>query len=208
LSDGNVAERDRASRAAATAADHVDVLIVGAGISGIGAAYHLQTQSPGKTFRIVETQADFGGTWRTHKYPGVRSDSDLHTFGYRFKAWRGPPIATAEEILAYMGEVIDENDIARHIRYRTRVLTADWSEADCRWVVELEDVDSGDRSRVTAASSGCDRATTATARATPRSGPARTTSTAASCTHRPGPRTWTSPASGLSSSGRARRRPP
>ena len=150
MSDGNVSERDHPSGAAAGAADHVDVLVVGAGISGVGAAYHLQTQSPGKTFRIVETQADFGGTWRTHKYPGVRSDSDLHTFGYRFKAWRGPPIATAEEILAYMGEVIDENDIARHIRYRTRVLTADWSEADCAWSVEMEDVDTGQRSRLTA----------------------------------------------------------
>lgn len=150
MSDGNVSER--ASGAAREVRDgaHFDVLIVGAGISGIGAAWHLQTQAAGKTYRIVETQEGFGGTWRTHTYPGVRSDSDLHTFGYRFKAWRGPPIATAGEILAYMGEVIDENDIARHIQYGTRVLTADWSEADCRWVVEMEDVHTGQRSGMTA----------------------------------------------------------
>ena len=150
MSDGNLSERTRDGSEPAGDAHQFDVLIVGAGISGIGAAWHLQTQAPGKTFCIVEALTDFGGTWRTHRYPGVRSDSDLHTFGYRFKAWRGPPIATGEEILAYMGEVIDENDIARHIQYRTRVLTADWSETDCRWVVDLEDVETGARRRVTA----------------------------------------------------------
>src|SRR5271156_5981364 len=94
--------------------EHFDVLIVGAGISGIGSAYHLTTQLPGTSFAILETQETFGGTWSTHRYPGIRSDSDLHTFGYRFKPWVGPPIATAAEILSYMGEVIDENDLARH----------------------------------------------------------------------------------------------
>ena len=79
--------------------EHFDVLIAGAGISGIGAAYHLQTQCPGKSFVVLESQASFGGTWRTHRYPGIRSDSDLFTFGYRFKPWQGAPIATAEEIL-------------------------------------------------------------------------------------------------------------
>ena len=74
---------------------HVDVLIVGAGISGIGSAYHLQQQCPGKSYAILEMKTTFGGTWETHKYPGVRSDSDLYTFGYRFKPWVGPPIATA-----------------------------------------------------------------------------------------------------------------
>ena len=98
--------------------EHFDVLIVGAGISGIGSAYHLTKQLPGTSFVVLEEQATFGGTWWTHKYPGIRSDSDLHTFGYSFKPWIGPPIATAEEILAYMGEVIDENDLARHIRYK------------------------------------------------------------------------------------------
>src|SRR5690606_28358642 len=96
--------------------EHFDVVIVGAGISGVGAAYHLKTQLPGSTFVVLETQDSFGGTWITHKYPGIRSDSDLHTFGYRFKPWVGPPIATAGEILKYMGEVIDDNDLGKHIR--------------------------------------------------------------------------------------------
>ena len=95
--------------------EHFDVLIVGAGISGVGAAYHLQQQCPEKTFVVLDALEDFGGTWLTHKYPGIRSDSDLFTFGYRFKPWTGPPIATAEEILAYMNEVIEENKIDQHI---------------------------------------------------------------------------------------------
>src|SRR6202050_1302593 len=100
------------------AVEHFDVLIVGAGISGIGGAYHLPKQCPSKTFVVLETKDDFGGTGQTHRYPGTRSDSDLYTFGYRFKPWTSAPIATAAEILSYMGEVIDENDLGRHIRYR------------------------------------------------------------------------------------------
>ena len=76
--------------------EHFDVLVVGAGISGVGGAYHLTTQCPDKSFVVLETQESFGGTWLTHTYPGIRSDSDLYTFGYRFKPWTGPPIATAE----------------------------------------------------------------------------------------------------------------
>ncbi len=82
------------------ATEHFDVLIVGAGISGIGSAYHLTKQRPGTSFVILETKDSFGGTWQTHRYPGIRSDSDLHTFGYSFKPWVGPPIATAAEILS------------------------------------------------------------------------------------------------------------
>ena len=93
-------------------------LIVGAGISGVGGAYHLTQQCPGTSFVVLEAQDSFGGTWLTHRYPGIRSDSDLYTFGYRFKPWTSAPIATAAEILSYMGEVIDENDLARHIRYQ------------------------------------------------------------------------------------------
>src|SRR5690348_9264244 len=107
---------------AGRATEHFDVLIVGAGISGIGAAYHLAKQLPGTSFVALETQESFGGTWITHKYPGIRSDSDLHTFGYRFKPWVGPPIATAAEILSYMNEVIEENDLGRHIRYGHRII--------------------------------------------------------------------------------------
>ena len=107
--------------------EHFDVLIVGAGISGVGAAYHLTQQCPGRSFVVLETQESFGGTWLTHRYPGIRSDSDLHTFGYRFKPWTSAPIATAAEILAYMGEVIEENDLGRHIRYQHKIASASWS---------------------------------------------------------------------------------
>lgn len=117
-------------------ATHVDVLIVGAGISGIGSAYHLQQQCPGKRYAILEMKHTFGGTWETHKYPGVRSDSDLYTFGYRFKPWVGTPIASAEAILAYMGEVIEENGIAPHIRYGHRITHAGWDSATNLWTVE------------------------------------------------------------------------
>jgi len=129
---------------AASGAEHFDVLIVGAGISGVGAAYHLKHQLPGKSFVVLETLESFGGTWLTHKYPGIRSDSDLYTFGYRFKPWVGPPIATAEEILRYVGEVIDENDLGRHIRYRHRITTASWSSRDNLWTIEAERLDTGE----------------------------------------------------------------
>jgi monooxygenase len=129
--------------------DHVDVLVVGAGISGIGAAYHLQTQRPGTTFAVVDALDSYGGTWWTHRYPGIRSDSDLYTFGYRFKPWRGNPIATAEEILRYLGDVIEDNDLARHITYRTRVERASWSSDHRRWTVELLDLETDARRQVT-----------------------------------------------------------
>ena len=128
-----------------TEAQHFDVLIVGAGISGVGSAYHLQQQSPGKSFVILETQAAFGGTWWTHQYPGVRSDSDIYTFGYRFKPWTGTPIASADKILEYMGEVIEENDLARHIRYGHRILESNWSSETSLWTVEAERVETGER---------------------------------------------------------------
>lgn len=110
-----------------------DVLIVGAGISGISAAWHLQHHRPGTSFAMLEREDGFGGTWYTHKFPGIRSDSDLYTFGFHFKPWVGPPIATAAEIQAYLGEVIAENGLGPHIRYRQSVETADWDSADQCW---------------------------------------------------------------------------
>ena len=122
--------------AASQAATYVDVLIVGAGISGIGSACHLKEQCPGKSFAVIEAKDTFGGTWETHKYPGVRSDSDLYTFGYRFKPWVGAPIASAEEILKYMGEVIEERGIGPQIHYGHRITQCSWSSADNLWTVE------------------------------------------------------------------------
>lgn len=125
-------------------AEHFDVLIIGAGISGVGGAYHLQQQCKGKRFVVLDALDDYGGTWRTHTYPGIRSDSDLYTFGYRFKPWTSAPVATADEILKYMGEVIEENDLARHIRYRHRIAKASWSSKHKRWTVEATRTDTGE----------------------------------------------------------------
>src|ERR1700741_3587723 len=124
-----------------TKIDHFDVVIVGAGISGAGAAYHLAKQCPGTSFVVLEAQESFGGTWVTHRYPGIRSDSDLYTFGYRFKPWTSAPIATAAEILAYMGEIIEENGLAPHIRYRHRISSARWSTSERRWTLEATRTD-------------------------------------------------------------------
>lgn len=135
---------DTRSVEASQMAEHFDVVIVGAGISGIGGAYHLTQQCPGTSFVVLESQASFGGTWITHRFPGIRSDSDLYTFGYRFKPWVGAPIATAAEILKYMNEVIDENDLGGHIRYRHRIGSASWSSADNLWTIEATRTDTGE----------------------------------------------------------------
>ena len=126
------------------AAEHFDVLIVGAGISGVGGAYHLTKQRPGTSFVVLESLESFGGTWLTHTYPGIRSDSDLYTFGYRFKPWVGPPIATRDEILSYMGEVIEDNDLAKHIRYHHQILSARWSSQQNQWSITARRSDTGE----------------------------------------------------------------
>lgn len=122
-----------------THTEHLDVLIVGAGISGIGAAYYLQREHPGRSYAIIEARDATGGTWDLFRYPGIRSDSDLHTFGYEFKPWRDEhAIATADKILAYLRETVAENGIDRRIRFRHKVLAAAWNSADSRWVVDIE----------------------------------------------------------------------
>lgn len=121
--------------------DILDVLIVGAGISGVGAAYHLRTRCPGKKVAVFEALDSFGGTWKVHTYPGIRSDSDLYTFGYRDKPWTGPPIATADEILTYMGEFIEENDLGPLIHYNHKITKAAWSSEDKLWTVTYETPD-------------------------------------------------------------------
>ncbi|MCF6735200.1 NAD(P)/FAD-dependent oxidoreductase [Blastococcus sp. KM273129] len=129
--------------------EHVDVLVVGAGISGIGAAHHLKDRFPGRSFAILDALDDRGGTWWTHRYPGVRSDSDLFTFGYRFKPWRGASIATSAEILSYLDEVIAEDGLADRIRYRHRVTSASWSSAERRWTVQVSREDTGEELTLT-----------------------------------------------------------
>jgi monooxygenase len=130
--------------------EHIDVLIVGAGISGIGAAYHLREQCPDKRFAVLDALDSFGGTWWTHRYPGVRSDSDLFTFGYRFKPWKGAPLASAAEILGYLGEAIEENGLGAYIRYSHRVTAASWSTDRRRWTVEATRGDTGEQLLITA----------------------------------------------------------
>ena len=129
---------EKPQQTSGAATQDFDVLIVGAGISGIGSAYHLKTQNPDKSFVMLEAKDDIGGTWHTHKYPGVRSDSDLYTFGYRFKPWVGPPIATAEEIRKYLRDVLAENDLGKAIRFGTLITRCSWSTAEKLWTVETK----------------------------------------------------------------------
>jgi cation diffusion facilitator CzcD-associated flavoprotein CzcO len=128
-----------------------DVLIIGAGISGIGAACYLQRDQPGRDYAILEARGDLGGTWDLFRFPGIRSDSDLETFGYEFKPWRDEhSIASADKILAYLRETVAENGVEGHIRYRSKARSASWSSADARWTVEVEDTETGSLSQVTA----------------------------------------------------------
>ena len=122
----------------------VDVLIVGAGLSGIGAAAHLTMQCPDKSYAIVEQRADMGGTWDLFRYPGIRSDSDMHTLGYRFKPWlHEKTIADGTSIHQYVHETADEYKIGPHIHFGHRVMSADWSSSEARWQVTAKAVDGG-----------------------------------------------------------------
>jgi cation diffusion facilitator CzcD-associated flavoprotein CzcO len=130
---------------------HFDVLIVGAGVSGIGTAYHLQDKLPGKSYAILETREAIGGTWDLFRYPGIRSDSDLHTFGYAFKPWTGEQaIADGPSIRDYIRETAQENGIDRHVQFGTRVIRAEWSSADALWTVEAARAATGERVELTA----------------------------------------------------------
>jgi cation diffusion facilitator CzcD-associated flavoprotein CzcO len=121
-----------------TAIEHLDVVIVGAGLSGIGAGYRLQTECPGKSYAILEARDVSGGTWDLFRYPGIRSDSDMFTLGYPFKPWRdGKAIADGPSILRYIRKTAAEFGIDRRIRYRTKVLSADWSTEAARWTLTI-----------------------------------------------------------------------
>jgi monooxygenase len=130
--------------------EHVDVLIVGAGISGVGAAHHLQERCPGRSYAVLEARADLGGTWDLFRYPGIRSDSDMHTLGFRFKPWTdAKAIADGPAILEYVRETARESGVEDRIRYNHRVVSAAWSSADARWTVEAERTDTGETAGLT-----------------------------------------------------------
>ena len=119
--------------------EHFDVVVVGAGISGIGAAYHLQTRCKDRSYVILEGRAKLGGTWDLFKYPGLRSDSDMHTLGFRFKPWKAQKaIADGPAILDYLRETTVENAIDQHIRYNHKVQHASWSTRDARWTLTID----------------------------------------------------------------------
>ncbi|MEU9823251.1 flavin-containing monooxygenase [Pseudonocardia alni] len=119
--------------------EHVDVLIVGAGLSGIGAAATLAREHPGRRYAILEARDAIGGTWDLFRYPGVRSDSDMQTLGYRFRPWTGEAsIADGPSILDYVRDTARESGVDRHVRLGHRVLAADWSSEHLRWTVRAE----------------------------------------------------------------------
>src|SRR5687768_14630562 len=118
-------------------AEHVDVLIVGAGLSGIGAGYHLQKNCPGKSYGILEGRDCIGGTWDLFRYPGIRSDSDMYTLGYSFRPWReAKAIADGASILKYVRDTARDYGIDKKIRFNHRVQRASWSSSDAKWTVE------------------------------------------------------------------------
>jgi monooxygenase len=132
-----------------TTTGHVDVLIIGAGLSGIGAAHHIQSAFPGRTYTILEARDSIGGTWDLFRYPGVRSDSDMYTLCYRFRPWtEAKAIADGPAVLKYIRETAAEGGIDRHIRFGHRVVRAEWSSEDARWTIDA--VHGGEPVRLTA----------------------------------------------------------
>ncbi|XJC73114.1 flavin-containing monooxygenase [Delftia tsuruhatensis] len=132
-------------QAALVSGQHLDFIVVGAGISGLGATYNTHKRFPDHSFAVLEAMDGFGGTWWTHRYPGARSDSDCYTYGYSFKPWEtGRAIGTADEIRAYLGELIEENQLTRHIYYGHRITAARWSSQDKCWTLEVTRIHSGE----------------------------------------------------------------
>jgi len=125
--------------------EHFNVLIVGAGLSGIGAGFHLQTECPGKSYVILEGRDAIGGTWDLFRYPGIRSDSDMYTLGYNFRPWReAKAIADGPSILQYVRDTARENGIDKKVRFHHRVMRAQWSSEEARWIVEAERSDTNE----------------------------------------------------------------
>ncbi|MFC3687186.1 flavin-containing monooxygenase [Aquipuribacter hungaricus] len=143
--DGSGGDEDRGL-------EHVDVVVVGAGLSGVGAGYRLQTGRPGTTYAVLEAREDLGGTWDLFRYPGVRSDSDMATLGYSFRPWRDPDgkaLANGPAILDYIRATAAETGVGEHVRYSSKVVGADFSTADARWTLTVEDPRSGATHRMT-----------------------------------------------------------
>jgi monooxygenase len=133
-----------------TTREHLDVLIVGAGLSGIGAGHHLQATCPGKKYAILEARASSGGTWDLFRYPGIRSDSDMYTLGYSFRPWEdAQSLADGRAILEYVRDTAREEGIDRKIRFNHRVVGAEWSTAEARWTVQAERADTGETVHLT-----------------------------------------------------------
>ena len=182
--------------------EHFDVMIVGASLSGVGAACHLKQRHPRKSLVILEGRAAMGGTWDLFRYPGVRSDSDMYTLGYRFRPWRdAKAIADGPAILNYIRETAAEFGVDKKIRYGHRVRRACWLSADARWTVEQQKPEKRSRRQKTgslATSSISARATTITRVDTRRTGLTSRNLVARLCTRRSGPPTSTTKASALS----------
>ena len=178
---------------ARTDTEYLDVLIVGAGLSGIGAAWHLQDKCPGKSYAILEARETSGGTWDLFRYPGIRSDSDMYTLGYSFRPWKdAKAIADGPAILSYIREVASDHGIDARIRYGHRVVAASWSTPEARWTVEIEQgperAQGHDHLRLPV---DVQRLLRLRRRATRRSSRASSASRAASSIRRNGPRTST-----------------
>ena len=125
--------------------NHFDMIIIGAGLSGIGAACHLQLKHPNKSYQIIESRERMGGTWDLFRYPGVRSDSDMHTLGYSFKPWlSAKAIADGPAIRDYIKESAAEFGVDQHIQYQRKVVAASWDSATAKWTLTLENTQDGD----------------------------------------------------------------
>ena len=186
-----------------TAPEHVDVLVVGAGLSGIGAACRLSVEHPHRTVAVLEARDVSGGTWDVFRYPGIRSDSDMFTFGYRWRPWVADrALADGPSILDYLRTVAREYGVDRLIRYRHRVTAASWDSETARWTVEV-DRDGEQRAAHRVVPVGLQRLLRHRAGLRARVRPGRTTSPARWCIPSTGPRTSTTPASRSSSSAAA-----
>src|SRR5213080_4035456 len=148
--DQQVLDQPAPRPSADTAPEHVDVLIVGAGLSGVGAACHLEQKCPGKSYAILEARSSIGGTWDLFRYPGIRSDSDMFTLGYSFYPWKqAKSIADGPSILSYIHETAREFGVEDSIRMNHRVNGASWSSEDALWTVDVERTDSGETFQMT-----------------------------------------------------------